>query len=182
MYLQSRLIQLWKQVNTNNTKKKKRPIQLGPQKMKDTIEIQNYVCSYFSMVNHTHLSSKILRSIRHVSNLLLKFWSPQYTSDAPLHSKTTSECVPWDFENTADFSTQRHTCPGCFCHTSQDESALWRLCIISCQRTPYSGSRSLLTYAQFPKTVSRKTWKILITLVFVANWPYDQFKAFIGHF
>ena len=82
MYLQSRLIQLWKQVNTKNTKKKK-PIQLGPQKMKDTIEIQNYVCSYFSMVNHTHLSSKILRSIRHVSNLLLKFWSPQYTSDAP---------------------------------------------------------------------------------------------------
>ena len=94
MYLQSRLIQLWKQVNTKNTKKKK-PIQLGPQKMKDTIEIQNYVCSYFSMVNHTHLSSKILRSIRHVSaNLLLKFWSPQYASDAPLHSKTTSECVP----------------------------------------------------------------------------------------
>ena len=114
---------------------------LGPQKMKDTVEIQNYVCSYFSMVNHTHLSSKILRSIRHVSaNLLLKFWSPQYTSDAPLHSKTTSECVPWDFENTADFSTQRHngqdrTCPGCFCHTSQDESALWRHCIISLQRT-----------------------------------------------
>ena len=93
MYLQSRLIQLWKQVNTNNTKKKK-TIQLGPQKMKDTIEIQNYVCSYFSMVNHTHLSSKILRSIRHVANLLLKFWSPQYTFDAPLHSKTTSECVP----------------------------------------------------------------------------------------
>ena len=88
----------------------------------------------------------------------------------------------WKHRRLFDTMDKIGLAPGCFCHTSQDESALWRLCISSRQRTPYSGSRSLLTYAQFPKTVSRKTWKILITLVLVANWLYDQVKAPIGHF